>query len=313
MSVMTTLLLSVVLTVPTGFVVEQDGDTLTLYENGAPVLVYRIQSVPAPEGVPEHQTRAGYIHPLYDPAGNPLTEDFPDDHYHHRGVFAAWPDVRAGERNLNVWLLSEARPHVRSWRIDALDSKQAVLMFNNIWSFDDAPEVAVLEEQFELTVHAYQDNKRVIDVVMTYTNRHDSTVGFYGAPEENKGYGGLNVRPDSTREPLTFTAQPGVVDEDKLYLESPWVDVSYAISADDLDGDKSGIAIFQHPQNPGYPHPGWILRHYGFLGVSWPHTESHLLEPGASFTLKYRMLTHMGNADEAGIETAFVEYESSQQ
>ena len=313
MSALTTLMLSFVLTTPTGFVVEQDGDILTLFENGIPVLVYRIQPVQAPEGVPEHQTRAGYIHPLYDPAGNPLTEDFPEDHYHHRGVFVAWPEVWAGERNLNVWALGEARPHVRSWRIDDLGSQKAAMTFNSIWSFDDVPEIPVLEEQYELTVHTLHDNKRAIDIVMTYTNRHDSTVEFHGAPEENKGYGGLNIRPDSTREPLSFTAQTGVVDEDKLYLESPWVDVSYAISAENLDGEKSGVAIFQHPENPGYPHPGWILRHYGFMGVSWPHTESHVLEPGASFTLRYRILTHMGNAAEAEIENAFNEYVTAQQ
>ncbi|UCF15923.1 MAG: PmoA family protein, partial [Phycisphaerales bacterium] len=35
-------------------------------------------------------TRANYIHPLYGLDGQVLTEDFPRDHPHHRGVFWAW-------------------------------------------------------------------------------------------------------------------------------------------------------------------------------------------------------------------------------
>ena len=34
-------------------------------------------------------TRANYIHPLYGLDGEVLTEDFPRDHPHHRGVFWA--------------------------------------------------------------------------------------------------------------------------------------------------------------------------------------------------------------------------------
>ena len=37
--------------------------------------------------------RANYIHPLYDLEGNVLTEDFPSDHRHHRGIFWAWHQV----------------------------------------------------------------------------------------------------------------------------------------------------------------------------------------------------------------------------
>jgi hypothetical protein len=69
------------------------------------------------------------------------------------------------------------------------------------------------------------------------------------------------------------------------------------------------MAIFQNPRNPGYPHSGWILRHYGFLGQSWPHTKSHVMQPGDSFTLCYRLYIHRGKAGAAAVENAFQDYE----
>ena len=67
-------------------------------------------------------------------------------------------------------------------------------------------------------------------------------------------------------------------------------------------------AIFQHPDNPGYVHPGWILRHYGFLGASWPHTAGHVLAPGEAVELRYRLFVHRGGATSAKVAEAFERY-----
>lgn len=42
--------------------------------------------------------RANYVHPLYGIDGAELTEDFPADHLHHRGIFWAWHQVIIGEK-----------------------------------------------------------------------------------------------------------------------------------------------------------------------------------------------------------------------
>lgn len=74
----------------------------------------------------------------------------------------------------------------------------------------------------------------------------------------------------------------------------------------------AGAAVFQHPSNPGFPHKGWIMRHYGFLGVSWPHEVSHTIQPGESFELKYRLLVHRGSFADAHVADRFDEYLASQ-
>ncbi|HQL96230.1 MAG TPA: PmoA family protein, partial [Candidatus Hydrogenedentes bacterium] len=129
-------------------------------------------------------------------------------------------------------------------------------------------------------------------------------------PFGKRGYGGLCLRPDSKRKPMHFTAAAGKIEKDVLELASPWADVSIAV---EKGSEKlSGLAVFQHPSLPGYPHPGWIMRNYGFLGQSWPHTTPYDLEPGKFFTLKYRVVIHRGSAEDAGIEKLHEAYVRSE-
>ncbi len=145
---------------------------------------------------------------------------------------------------------------------------------------------------------------------MTFTNVADEVFTLRGSQTDNKGYGGFCLRPDAMRRPLQFTSVLGKTseDDDELELATPWVDVSCAVEA---GGDTlSGAAVFQHPGNPGFPHPGWILRHYGFLGQSWPHVKAHVMPPGDSVTLRYRLFVHRGDAQAANVAAAFEQYEN---
>ena len=44
--------------------------------------------------------RCNYIHPLWGMDGQVLTEDFPSDHMHHRGIFWAWHQVWIGNQRI---------------------------------------------------------------------------------------------------------------------------------------------------------------------------------------------------------------------
>src|SRR4026207_2539905 len=60
-------------------------------EGDTRVLFYQAERKALPDG---QAARSNYFHPLYDLDGNVLTEDFPKDHIHHRGIFWAWHQVR---------------------------------------------------------------------------------------------------------------------------------------------------------------------------------------------------------------------------
>lgn len=270
----------------------QDNGTgqLALSENGKPVLVYNYGMVAAPEGVPAELSRSGYIHPLYDVDGNIVTQDFPEDHYHHRGVFWTWPLTTVGERRLDVWAVKDGLHVFEDWVAKEAGGESATVSMRNGWRFK-GEEVTQVREDVTFVVHPSDEAGRALDFTLTFTNVTEEDVQFLGAP--NKGYGGFCFRPDASRKPLVFTTKDGVLPEDALRYDTPWADVSWAYSP---GGAWAGAAVFEHPTNPGYPFPGWIMRHYGLLGASWPHEESHHLKPGESFTLKYRLYIHRGDA-----------------
>ncbi|NIA16397.1 MAG: hypothetical protein GWP08_20240 [Nitrospiraceae bacterium] len=295
-----------------GFSFEDDGKSLTLLEGGNKVFVYHYEPVDPPEGVKERYRRACYVHPLYGLDGDVLTEDFPADHYHHRGVFWGWPEARVGDRVANVWTCVDIYQHHEAWVKKEAGSDQAVLSVRNFWSFNDAPDTAVVREEVSYTVAPADELGRTIDIYARFTNVTEGEVTFQGSTaaisrkdKTPKGYGGFNIRPDSNRKPFTFTTIDGVCKQDKLRYETPWADIaSQALN----NGPVSGLAVFQDPRNPGYPHPGWIFRHYGFLGACWPHVEPHVLQAGESFELRYRLYIHRGTAEEGGVAEAFEKY-----
>jgi hypothetical protein len=273
------------------FDVKESGGALAISEDGKPVLVYHFERVPQPAGVAESFGRSCYIHPLYGLDGEVLTDDFPSDHYHHRGVFWAWPECQAGDRRLDVWEMREAHQHYSKWIEKSGGADKAAVRVVNFWSFDDAPDKALVEEDVAFTVHPAKGDVRFIDFVFKMTNVSDKDVTFLGA--KNKGYGGLCFRPAKPL-PYTFTTDKGVCAQDALRFDTPWADISFKPAPGAKD---AGVTIVQDPKNPGYPFPGWIFRHYGFLGASWPHEQTHLLKPKESFELRYSMCIHRGKFD----------------
>lgn len=289
-----------------GFGLGNDGSTHTISDGGKPVLVYHYAWVEPPEGVAQNFRRTGYIHPLYGLDGEVLTEDYPSDHYHHRGVFWGWPRGEWKGKRLDTWGLSNSRQVHRALLGSGGDDKKAYLEIENDWVLDEAPDEPIVRESVRIDVHPATDVGRALDFTITLKNISDASLSLKGAVEQNKGYGGFNFRPDAARKPMHFTTALGVQTEDTFIAESPWVDVSYAVTP---GSEKlSGAAIFQHPDNPDYPHPHYLIRHYAFLGHAWPGNEPYEIAAGDSVTLRYRLYTHRGNAEEGQVAEAWEAY-----
>jgi hypothetical protein len=232
-----------------------------------------------------------------------MTQDFPFDHRHHRGVFWGWPLTRIGDKPADIWACEGIYQRHEKWVEKAAGADKAVISVQNFWSYADAPETPVGREEVSYTVHPSDENGRAIDCHFIFTNITEKDVTFLGA--KDKGYGGFNYRPDALRAPQAFTTIDGLCKEDALSYPTPWADCS---SMSQKDGKASGAAMFQHPSNPGYPFPGWIFRHYGFLGACWPHEQEHVVKPGESIVLKYRLYVHRGDAESGKVAEAFAKY-----
>lgn len=139
---------SLLLAGPMGVSVDEKTQSYTITDAGQPVLTYRFGEAPLPDGVEAGHfgkgatpyssayftdgsryggQRSDYIHPLYGFHGETLTEDYPKDHLHHRGLWWSWCEVRHNEKIGDLWAVCKIRAYpVKIVKMEA-DADHAVL------------------------------------------------------------------------------------------------------------------------------------------------------------------------------------------
>ncbi|WP_423444259.1 DUF6807 family protein [Limisphaera sp. VF-2] len=270
--------------------------SLGLWEGERPVLVYNHGVIRRP-GVAEHLARSTYVHPLYGLDGEVLTDDFPSDHLHHRGLFWAWPHVRIGEAHYDLWLLRGIRQQFERWIRREATNEGARLEVENGW-YVGADKVVAEEVRFH--VHPAREDARAVDVAFTWTVRK-GPLTLQGA--EGKSYGGLTLRfaPGTN---TTITIPAGRISEDLPMTHLPWADLTRLWEA---TRQTSGAAIFVAPDHPDYP-PQWLLRHYGVLCLGWPGVQAATFAEGQTIRARYRIWIHRGAVSADRLRRAYEEY-----
>lgn len=271
---------------------------LHVLENDKPVLTYNYGMQLAP-GVPEDRRRSTYIHPVNDLRGNSLTDDFPKDHYHHRGLSWMWPHVTIDGKDYNLWHIQGVKQIFEKWLAQEDGPVCATLGVKNAWRLDDRK---VMDEWVWVRVFRATDIARVIDIRLTW--KALEPIRLLGA--EKKGYGGLCFR-IAPRQQTIITTPAGIEESDSNQKRYPWADESGIFGS---SSDFSGVAIFQHQTNPDFP-AGWCLRHYGFLGVNWPGLEPFTVLPGKPLTMRFRIYVHNGDAGQGMVKEAYKVFKNS--
>lgn len=277
------------------WVEDAERGTLTLRDAAKPVLTY-VFGDQLKEGVPAQYTRSCYVHPLYDLDGQSLTDDFPHDHRHHRGVFWTWPRMKARGKSVQTW--HPCKPPLRQYFVKWLkreaNAQTATLSVQNEWRLADE---RVGSETVVLVAHAAADTGRLIDVTLTF-EAVGGPVELLGAAK--KGYGGLCVRGAPNLKGCTITTGEGVLKKDSVNKPFQWADMST---------EDRGVAVLVHPAHPDFP-PTWLLRssYAGILNPSWPGLNPVTLQPGEPITLGYRLYVHRGDAVAGQVERAYAAY-----
>jgi hypothetical protein len=273
-------------------------------EGDTKVLFYQAERKALPDG---QAARSNYFHPLYDLDGNVLTEDFPKDHVHHRGIFWAWHQVRIdGKTVQDQWVNRDSFWNVQDARIDA-DARSASLALRVVWEsplFADAQgrRRPFVEERSVTRVHRAEGAIRKIDFHQRLTALVDGVE--IGGSEDAKGYGGFSYRvvmpPD-----IRFTGAQGVVTPiENAVAASPWMDVSGSYGA----AGKGGLTVLTHPTTTGFPQP-WILRARASMqNAVYPGRQPSAIPRDRPLLLRYRIVLHRGELAPAEIERLQKEY-----
>ncbi len=282
---------------------ENGSGNLTVNENENPILAYNF-GMQLPKGVHERYRRSTYIHPVYDLQGNILTDDFPDDHYHHRGISWVWPKVFIDSTRYDLWHIygpnaeySGIHQVFEKWLVKDVGPISSILGAKNVWKIENGK--SVMDEWVNLRIYKTMENARVIDISLKLKAK--AKVEIEG--QDKKGYGGMNFR-FAPRKETIISSEYGE-EEDSDLKKLPWADQSAIFGNTDY---FAGASIFQKNMNEDFP-AGWCLRHYGFLGVAWPGIERYTLNPGDSINLNFRILIHQGTAVEGKVKEHYEVYE----
>ncbi len=282
---------------PASLQVSQLGNPVFVYNHG----VITDEKVPAKDG---RRSRACYIHPLWGLNGEVLTADFPKDHYHHHGVFWAWPHVEIGrdeigKEKFDLWEYKDIAQRFVRWLARDTGPLAAVLGVENGWFVGDRK---VMIERVWMQVAKATPTERALDLDFTWIPV-DRPITLRGA--EGKSYGGLNLRFAVIKEKdSTITVPAGTSPEDLPDTPLPWADLTYKFAG---EKQPSGAAIFIPRDHPNYP-PTWLTRHYGPLCVGWPGVNGKTFEPGKPIHLHYRIWIHAAAVDVAGLRAAYEAY-----
>lgn len=272
----------------TNWLIRQDSNGTLVLEGTDSVLFYQ----KATKSLNGEYARANYIHPLYSLNNTRLTEDFPEDHLHHRGIFWAWHQNYVGDKSVgDAWALENFSWDVRS--VTATPGPEACILRTEVdwqsplWLNEDGRQQAFLKEKTLIRIQPTHANYRIIDFDIELAPLVDS---FYiGGSEDVKGYSGFSWR-IPLPEDVTFTGIDGpVTPQNEALAAGPWMDIR-----GNLDGrsGQEGVVVISDPANPGHPHE-WILRSARSMqNAAYPGRERLLIRREEPLVLSYRIIVY---------------------
>ncbi|MEN8117326.1 MAG: DUF6807 family protein [Bacteroidota bacterium] len=265
-------------------------DGILITESGENVLFFQSET----KSIDGQYERCNYIHPLWSVDGTVLTEDFPSDHLHHRGIFWAWHQVWIGDKRIgDPWEIKDFEQNVTE--LEFMSLKDGTAKFNTKveWLSDkwkkSGKKVPYLKENTTIQIHQQAANYRRIDFEIELLALTDNL--SIGGSEDVKGYGGFSVRmklPDD----VSFSGPAGMVFPENTAVQSNgFINISGSLLEDNT---KGGIVIVDHPENPGYPQ-SWILRERNSMqNAVYPGNIAIPVSKTEPLVLRYSLLIYSG-------------------
>ena len=224
------------------------------------------------------------------------------DHPHQRSVWVGHGDVNGADHWTHKDKENELQRHVKFTAVNG-DSFTEELTWDS-----KEPGKPVLAETRSVKIIAYDDGARAIDVTTTFTPANGDVV-FKVKPLNvsgvEAGWLAARVAPsisDGIKAHTSLITSSAGAKTEKEARQRPatWCDYSGPI-----DGKTYGIALFDHPNNPGHPAP-FHVRDFGLLTHIGVHDWT--LKQGQSQTLRHRLLFHPGDGKSAKLDERYKEF-----
>jgi hypothetical protein len=263
----------------------------------------------------EYLTKSGnkpVLWPILGPAGKPITRGFPiaprpgetHDHIHQRGLWFTHGDANG----VVTWSQEKGTGEIVHREFTRLSSGEVgTIAARTDWLGPDGKRVC---EGLSTYTFRKDGDARIIDAELTLK----ATDGDLKLGDNKEGSFGLRLA-DSMRVDSKLGGKivnsAGETNESAWGRPAEWVDYHGPV-----DGKTVGVAIFDHPSNPGYP-TRWHVRTYGLFAAN-PFTQhafdntlkdgSIVVPTGKSITFHYRVLIHPGDERQGKIAERYAEF-----
>jgi hypothetical protein len=294
-------------TSPSTFKLEKHDAGVRVLAGGSPIADYLILSKSKP-----------IIYPLLGPDGVKMTRDYPmvpeskgeaHDHPHHRSLWFTHGEVN----DIDFWAEADKHGVIEHQEFTQLgDGEHAIIGTRNVWRSTAGKPILTDHRRFTF---GGDEDLRWLDSEIQLTATHGDV--HFGDTKE--GSFGLRIA-----ESMKIDAKLGGMcvnsrgdkNNEAWGKQAEWVDYVGPI------GEKTyGIAILCHPTTFHYPNR-WHVRSYGlfaanpfgvyhFTGAK-EKTEGVILKDSESLTLRYRVLLHRGDTEQAEIAKHFESYSKTE-
>lgn len=281
------------------FTSKKSKEGIEISENGKKVFFYQVQ----PKSLNGKYERAGYIHPLYSLDEKILTEDFPEDHPYHRGIFWTWHQIILNNKKIaDGWTCENI-----SWDVvktQVKKEKENISLYAHVlWksALADSVQVPIFLEHTKITVNQSTDQYRAIDFDILLSALKDSMQ--IGGSEDFKGYGGFCLRLKLPNDIAFVSGDSLVTPKDSAVEAGSWMDFAGSFAGE--TSPKNGVAVFS---GDGVTLHQWILRKQKSMqNIVYPGNMPTAL-PEKGLRLRYRVIIHKNEMSNIDLENLYKQY-----
>lgn len=282
-------------------IVEDDSKHLNIRFGNKKVLTYNHALVKSPIPDAPYYERSGYIHPVYSPNGEIVTDDFNPDHAHQHGIMFAWRKMKFKGRVFDPWNQKAKLGRVEHVKINSKGSGQVFGHFSVSLKHIDLTgpdgEEAVLDEIWNVKVFAVGESF-LFDLTSTQTCATQTPVHV-----EKIHYGGMAFRGRADwfdNQSFDYITSEGKTKKDGNHSKPHWVNISGPVT----DG-FAGVTIFSHTNN--FRSPQHVRLHPKMPYFCFPPSvdEAFTITPGKPYISRYRFHVHSGKYDKELSQSVF--------
>lgn len=291
--------------------IRRDERAVTIVVNGREALRYNLAVVEPPAGVDPVFRRSGHIHPIWTPGGKIVTDEFPADHPHQHGLFAAWVNTTFEGRHVDFWNQGGKTGTVEHVSLDDVAETDAYAEFTATLRHLDlsAPDGAqpALIEVWRVRAYAADPDKPLVfdlesrqrcagESPLTLNEYHYGGMAFRGAAEWFR------------QKEHDFLTSEGKTRADGNHSRPNWV-CAFGL----VGGQPCAVAVLCHPDNFRSPQPVRLHPDKPYFVFTPPVLGEFQIRPGEEYVSRYRCVVHDGPPDRERYDAQWREYAGDRQ